>query len=96
MKNLWARLSQKTRNAARAGAATAGFVFVTVFGASLLGWSTEVASWASSSGAEPFPGTSVLGYGAVSAVVAAASGAVNAVVRWAQASLGRGNPPSYT
>lgn len=95
MKKLWSRLKPATRNAIRAGATTAGFSFVVLFGATLVGWSQDVVEWSSDSGASPFPGLSVLGYGAVSAVGSAAIGAVNGAVRWAQGRLGVGTPPTY-
>jgi hypothetical protein len=95
MKTLWRKLKPATRNAIRAGATTAGFSFVVLFGATVIGWSQDVTQWASDSGASPFPGLSVLGYGAVSAAASAAIGAINGFVRWAQGRLGMGTPPNY-
>lgn len=95
VRDLWRRLSAKTRNAIIAGRNVAAWTFIVAFGGSALGWMQEVISWADASGQEPFPDVSMLGFAAISAVGAAATGALAAVVRWAQASLGRGNPPNY-
>lgn len=84
------------RNALRAAAWTALFSFVGLFGLSLLGWLQDVAVWASSSGREPLPGLSTLGYGLVAAAASAAIGLVNFVVRYAQArGVVPGQPPTY-
>lgn len=83
-------------NALRAAAWTALFSFIGLFGLSLLGWLQDVAAWASSSGREPLPGLSTLGYGLVAAAVSAVIGLVNFAVRYAQArGLVPGTPPSY-
>lgn len=84
------------KDALRAAAWTALFSFVTLFGASVAGWLQDVAAWASSSGREPLPGLSVLGYGFVAAAAAAAIGLVNFIVRAAQArGVIPGRPPRY-
>lgn len=72
------------------------FSFIALFGVSAVGFLQEVIEWASSSGAEPLPGLSTVGYAAVSAVAAAAIGLVNFVVRYAQ-SKGAipGETPTY-
>lgn len=84
MKNAWL----SARN-------VAGFTFAGMFGSSLVGWLGQLGQWASSSGADPFPSTSVLGYAFVSAGTAAVSGALAGLVRATQARTGSGNPPSY-
>lgn len=73
------------RNALKAAGWTALFTAIATFALTALDWLQEVAVWASTSGAEPLPGLSILGYGAVSALVGAASGFVNWVVRELQA-----------
>lgn len=86
-----------TRNALQAGAFTALWTFLAVFGLSLTGWLTDVANWAAdSSGAVVFPDPRVLVKALVSGVVAAASGFVGLVVRLSQAKgvIG-GSAPSY-
>lgn len=84
------------RDAIKAGLWTALFTFVGLFGLSLVGWLQDVASWASSSGAEPLPGLTSLGYAAVSAATAAVVGLINAVVRLAQVATGKGDAgPTY-
>lgn len=83
-------------NALKAAAYTALFTFIATFCISALDWLQDVAAWASTSGAEPLPGLSVLGYAAVSALVAASSGVVNYVIRAAQsAGVLPGSGPSY-
>ena len=74
----------------------AGFTFAGMFGSSLLGWLGQLGEWASSSGASPFPSTSVLGYAFVAAGTAAATGALAGLVRAVQSATGRGNPPTYS
>lgn len=84
------------RDAMRAAVTSAAWAFVGVFGTTLLGWLQTVTEWASASGARPFPGLSVLGYGAVSAAAAAATFVVAAAVRLAQvAGWLPGRPPTY-
>jgi hypothetical protein len=95
LRSLWRRLDVRTRNALIAARNVAGWTFVTLFGTTVLGFAQDVVGWSSSSGADPFPGLSVLGYGVVSALAAATTGAVAGAVRWAQGRLGRGNPPAY-
>jgi hypothetical protein len=84
-------------NVIRAAIYTALQTFAGVFALTAFDWLQDVAEWASSSGREPLPGLSVLGYAAVAGVCAAASGLVTLLIRWAQAAnvLG-GAPPTYT
>lgn len=89
-------LAARYRNALISARNVAVFTFAGMFGSSLVGWLGRLGEWASSSGAAPFPSTSVLGYAFVSAGTAAVSGALAGVVRAAQASSGRGNPPTYS
>ena len=83
-------------DALKAAVSTSLWAFIGIFGMSLLGWLSEVASWASASGADPFPKTSVLGYALVSAAAAAAAFAVAGAVRYAQTrGWIPGKPPHY-
>jgi hypothetical protein len=83
-------------NAIKAGAWTALFAFIVLFFVALVGFLTEVASWASSSGVDPLPDISTLGYAFVAAVASALIGLVNAIVRALQAvGVLPGAPPSY-
>lgn len=85
-----------TRDAIRAARNAALWAFLGTFGMTALGWLGDVAEWASSSGATQFPGLSVLGFGVVSAATSAATFAVAAGVRLAQAAgWVPGRPPSY-
>ncbi len=92
---LWDRLDPGTRNAIIAGRNVAAFTFVGTFGAQLAGALQQIVDWSSSSGQEPFPDLSILGYGFVSAAGGAFLGALVSIYRWAQAKLGMGRPPSY-
>lgn len=81
----------------KAALRTALWSFIALFAMSSLGWLQQVAEWASSSGKTPMPGLSVLGYAAVSAVVAAGIGLVNFAGVWAQGQgILPGSPPSYS
>lgn len=82
----------------RSGLSSAALVFLITFLPAVLGWLGNLAEWASSSGAEPLPGLSTLGYAAVSAVLAAVGGLVMGVFRWAQgrSNLIPGQPPTWT
>jgi hypothetical protein len=82
----------------RAGLATAVFSFITLFGASLLGWLNDVVEWASADGATvAFPDGSVLVKAGVSAAVSALIGLVNWVIRYGQDRTGVGPAtPDYT
>jgi hypothetical protein len=71
------------------------FSFVGLFGASLIGWVTQVADWASKHGADPFPSTSVLGYAFVAALTSGAPALVAGLVRSVQTATGTGNVPTY-
>lgn len=88
-------MSTEFTNAARAALVTAGFSFLVLFGGTATEALQQVAEWASTSGQQPLPEISTLGYGVVSAVTSAAIGVVNFVVRFAQGKLGTGTPPSY-
>lgn len=82
-------------DALKAALWTAGFTFVALFATSAVGWMGDVIEWASSEGATDFPALGTLGYAAVSAVGAAASGLLNWVVRFAQERTGTGQVPTY-
>ena len=88
-------MSTEFRNAARAAAVTAGFTFIVLFGGTATEAAQQVIEWASTSGAQPLPEISTLGYGFVSAVGSVVVGALNFLVRFAQSKLGMGTPPSY-
>lgn len=64
----------------RAAWRTAGQTFLGMFGLSLLGWLSDVASWAGSSEGS-FPSVSPLGKAVVAAMVAASSGVVAALMK---------------
>lgn len=84
------------RDALRAALWTALFAFLGLFGLGLVGWLTDLLAWASSEGQSAFPPLSTLGYLLVAAVVSAAIGLVNGIVRWAQAQgVIPGSGPSY-
>lgn len=96
MRSFFARLWAHLSDSAKAGAATAVFTFIGLFGASLIGWIQAVVDWAAASGEPPFPSVSVLGKAAVSAATAALVGLVNYVVRSAQtAGWLPGSGPTY-
>lgn len=81
----------------KAALSTALWTFIALFSITTLGWLSSVAEWASKSGHTQFPGLSVLGYGVVSAIVAAASGLVAFIVRFAQSkNVLPGTPPAFT
>lgn len=85
-----------TRNALKAGAYTALWTFLALFGAAALGFLTQVGQWASAHGRDPFPDVSVLGYAFIAAVVAALAGILGTIIRLAQAhGLVPGQPPAY-
>lgn len=85
------------KDAYKAGAYTALWTFVALFGLSLVGWLNEVVGWAGNEGANiVFPDPSVLMKAAASAAAAAASGLVGTVVRLAQVATGKGDVPQYT
>lgn len=89
------KMVEAAKKALRPALMTALWAFIGTFGLTLTGWLADVAKWASDSGATPFPGLSVLGYGAVAAAAAAASGVVAFIVRAAQSYTGTGKPPTY-
>ena len=83
-------------DAVRAARNAALWAFIGTLSTTTLGWLADVAHWASSSGATQFPGLSVLGYGVVSAAVAAGTFVLAAAVRLAQAAgWVPGKPPTY-
>lgn len=86
-----------TNDAFRAACWTALFTFVALFGLSLLGWLNDVWEWAQDKEhIVLFPDPAVLLKAAVSATVAAITGLINFVVRWAQSrSLLPGAGPTY-
>lgn len=88
-------MTPEIRNSIKAGAYTALFTFIAMFGLSLIGWLQDIAEWASSSGTDEFPSFTTLGYASISAITAAVIGLFNTVVRLAQAALGKGTIPSY-
>ncbi len=85
------------RDAVKAGLWTAVFSFATLFSVSLLGFLGDVLAWAQAAPGTVvvFPDPSVLAKAAVAALVAAAIGLVNTLVRLVQARLGLGSGPSY-
>lgn len=86
----------KLSNAARAARNTAIQTFIGLFLISAVGWVSKVAEWASSSGATPLPGLSVLGYAVVSAFCAAIVGLGTWAIRAIQANTSLpGQPPQY-
>lgn len=87
----------KLPNPIKSGIASACFTFVGLFIPALLGWFSKVSEWASSSGAKPLPGLSSLGYAAVAAAMAALTGLVTFVFRWAQGRFSwvPGQPPQF-
>lgn len=86
-----------TRDAIKAGVATALITAGVLFGASLTGWLQDVLSWAQAGPDEVvvFPDPGVLAKAAVAAVVGAAIGLVNTLVRLGQRALGLGSGPVY-
>lgn len=74
----------------RAAWRTAGQTFLGMFGLSLLGWLSDVASWAGSTEGT-FPSVSPLGKALVAAMVAGASGVVAALMK----AFGK-DGPAYT
>jgi hypothetical protein len=89
-------MNDATKNAIKAGAYTALWTFLALFGLSLAGWLNDVQQWATSDGAATvFPDPSVLVKAAAAAVTAAAGGLVGLVVRLAQAASGSASVPQY-
>lgn len=75
-----------TSDAFKAALWTAFFVFISLFGLSVLGWLNEVLEWAQDKdNIVVFPDASVLVKAFTAAAVSAIVGLVNFVVRWAQA-----------
>jgi hypothetical protein len=84
-------------NSLKAGLYTAGFSFIALFGASLVGWLNDVVMWASDDAVTAFPAGSGLAKAAAAAAAAALIGLVNFVIRWAQDRTGIGpETPTYT
>ena len=73
----------KMPNWARAGVAGAFFTFVTLFGLAVLDVLADLIKWASEDNA-PLPDLAVFAKATVVAIASAATGLVNAVIRWAQ------------
>lgn len=89
-------MNDATKNAIKAGAYTALWTFIALFGLSLVGWLNEIGEAATSNeGTIYFGDPAVLVKAAVSAAAAAASGLVGTVVRLAQTAIGAGNVPQY-
>jgi hypothetical protein len=89
-------VEQNTKDAFKAALWTMLWTFLALFLTSALGWLQDVYEWSSTSGAEPLPGISTLGYAAVTAGVAALSGLIAFVVRYAQSkNLLPGSAPVY-
>jgi hypothetical protein len=94
-------MNPTTSDAVKAGAFTALWAFIALFGATLLGWTADVIDWAQDWGTTgvpaDFPNMSVLAAGAISALGSAAAGLVGTIVRLAQAktSVVPGQPPVY-
>jgi hypothetical protein len=84
-------------NSLKAGFYTAVFSFITLFGASLIGWLNDVVEWASNDGTVAFPDGSGVAKAAASAAVASLIGLVNFVLRWVQDRTGVGpETPGYS
>lgn len=83
-------------NPTKAGLWTALFSFVTLFGAALVGWLTDLTEWATPGSGAQFPDPTVLRSAAVAAAASAGIGVVNFAVRWVQARTGTGEVPTYT
>ena len=85
-----------TKDTMKAGAYTALWAFIALFGLSLAGWLSDLYQWASSSGREPLPGLSVLGYALVAAIASSVAGLVTFIVRFAQSkNVLPGSGPTY-
>lgn len=83
-------------NALKSALYTALWTFLGSVAILATGWLADLAKWASSSGHEPLPGLSVIGYAVLSALFAAAGGIVAFVVRFAQSkNVLPGQPPSF-
>lgn len=78
----------------RAGVVTGAFVAIPGFLATLTDIVSDIASWAAGEDV-PFPDLSTLRAAAVAVVAGAITGGLNALYRWVQERLGRGNPPVY-
>lgn len=90
-------MSKPNIDAVKAGAYTALWTFIALFGLALLGWLQDWATALTDSDAIVVADPSVLAKAAVSAALAAATGLVGTVVRLVQANTGLpGGPPSYT
>lgn len=90
-------MNDATKNAIKAGAFTALWTFIALFGLSFVGWLNDIVEWASADGATVvFPDPSVLVKAAAAAVASAAAGLVGLVVRLAQVATGSGDVPQYT
>lgn len=83
-------------NSVKAGLWTAVFSLVTLFGAALIGWLTDLVEWATPGSGAQFPDPTVLRSAAVAAAASAGIGLVNFAVRWVQARTGTGEVPTYT
>ncbi len=98
---LWHRLAPTTRDSIKAGAYTALWSFIAMFGLTATGWLGDVTRWAQDWAQTGTPGTfpslSVLAAGAVSAAASVLSGFVGTLVRLAQAktSIVPGHGPEY-
>jgi H+/Cl- antiporter ClcA len=79
----------------KAGAYSALWAFIGVFGLGITGWLLDVLNWANSKGEVEFPDVSTVGYLLVAAVVGAVIGLVATVVRFAQSRTGTGEVPQY-
>jgi len=89
-------VNDATKNAVKAGAYTALWTFIALFGLSVVGWLNEVVDAASGvDGSIIYPDPTFLAKAAVSAAAAAASGLVGTIVRLAQTAMGAGNVPQY-
>lgn len=84
------------KDAIKAGAYTALWTFIALFGLSLIGWLNDLGEAVSSSdGTISFGDPAILIKAAVSAAAAAASGLVGTVVRLAQVATGAGEGVKY-
>lgn len=89
-------MNDATKNAIKAGAFTALWAFIALFGLSLVGWLNDVVDAASGTdGSIIYPDPTILAKAAVSAAAASLSGLVGTVVRLAQTAVGAGDVPQY-
>lgn len=95
MRALVEKLFGKDADAVWAGWVTAVFTFLVAVLALATEALQELFVWASTSGREPLPDVSTIGYAVVAAIFALAVGVVNAVFRVIQNRMKVGRVPEY-